>query len=221
MTSETKSLLLNGTNQYVLMPDIDNTSLRSAFTMSAWVKSSDVVTDQTIIGIGTGSSVMDMRFYQGGVSLTTYSGSWASVAATTTNTSDVVHVAVTYDGTTARIYYNGSLDNSGTISAASAAATCTFTVGCDQSRAAGFLDGSVAGVILCDVKLEDADITEINNLGVPKQPEDYSTAITDNYVMALPLNTGVVDPETDRSLLSNDGVLTNSPTYTGEVIAFE
>jgi hypothetical protein len=51
------------------------------------------------------------------------------------------------------------------------------------------------------------------NLGNPKQPESYSSGITDDYTFAIPANDGVIDPLIDRSANSNDMSLAGSPAF--------
>jgi hypothetical protein len=79
------------------------------------------------------------------------------------------------------------------------------------------LNGSITDAFIFDSVLSSGDITELQTA---KQPDLYSTDITDNYALALPLNDGVVDPYVDRSLNLNDGVATGSPTFTGEQLEF-
>ena len=79
--------------------------------------------------------------------------------------------------------------------------------------------GNISGALIIDSITTDIR-TDLYNLGIPKQPEDYASSITDNYVCALPLNDGVVDPENDRSANNNDGTLVGSPTYSTPTLEY-
>ena len=216
---EINGLALNGVNQYVRLPDINNTPLINALTMCAWVKS-DEVDSRSVICIGNNNSVIELGFENGNAFFQVFKlgDGWESLSANTPITDKYVHIAVTHDGVTARLYHNGILRATGPVQSASAQASCKFTIGIHHDLTNDDFNGCINRPMVFDSVLSESDLLTIVNNGILKQPEDYPASITSNYYMALPLNNGVNNPEDDRSLNNLDGTLVNSPTYTGCVI---
>ena len=216
---EINGLALNGINQYVRMPNINNAQLRNALTMCAWVKS-EGLNGRSIICIGNDSSVMELVVKNEKLRFHTFriSDGWEELNASEVITDNYMHVAVTHDGVTAKLYYNGILKATGLVQPAKAEASCKFTVGIHHDLNNDAFLGCIDRPMVFDSVLSESDLLTIVNNGILKQPEDYPASITSNYYMALPLNNGVNNPEDDRSLNNLDGTLVNSPTYTGCVI---
>lgn len=101
------------------------------------------------------------------------------------------HIICTYDGTTMRIYLDGSdVASTGSQSGDLHIGTADLTIGARHDNTI-HMKGSATNIIITNRELTSSEITEIYNSGTPKQPWEYSQAIRDSYVVALPLNDGV------------------------------
>lgn len=115
------ALHFNGSSDEVVIDDQPVLSLGDAFTLSAWVRTEDASKNQCILGknneyyiylYGSGS---DARVRVG----LRIGGSWIlySTSPSNTITEDVwAHIAVTYDGSELRVYLDGALAGTSTIS---------------------------------------------------------------------------------------------------------
>jgi len=217
---EANTLLLNGSTQYLDLGSKSTAFASTGFTMSAWVKSSDVAVDQIVLGISNGSTTMDLRFLNGQARYAVYTGSWIGLTGTSTNLTGFVHIAVTYDGTTARLYANGVEEDSAVI-ANPVSSTGTWRVGSRYDGTSGFI-GSLANTIMHERELSASEVIELYNLGEIKQPWEYSDSLMSTAVLALPLNTNVADGRRyeDYSGNENDATAVNSPTFTGALATF-
>jgi concanavalin A-like lectin/glucanase superfamily protein len=101
---------LNGSNAYVQVANAPNLQITSQITLDAWINPTATggrVIDKITAG-GADGYMLDTlagktRLIIGGTSVS---------GATTIPTGSFTHVAGTYDGTTLRVYFNGSLDGS-------------------------------------------------------------------------------------------------------------
>ncbi|MCK9310796.1 MAG: T9SS type A sorting domain-containing protein [Bacteroidales bacterium] len=115
---------LNFTNNYVNLPSSTSlNTITSAITLSTWIKASANTANSTIIGrwlYGTGVNQRSFILYVGSTGTlsfglsndgTSTNAKWLTTTATITR--DVwTYVTATFDGTTMKIYINGSLSTS-------------------------------------------------------------------------------------------------------------
>ena len=101
-------------------PDSASLSITNAITIEAWVKIDAVDgTDQAIVGKGRSSNGTGYALLVSAANkfnLSIWTGTATSVSSAMTPQADTwYHVAGTWDGSTAKIYINGNLDNSAVI----------------------------------------------------------------------------------------------------------
>lgn len=218
------TLLLDGVDQYILVAD--SASLDSAnISYGGWYYIDSAASgNQRLMNRWTNSSSQAFgSFYNSSGNVL----AWISTNGSNSNTvsfaqskGEWFHMMFTYDGTTGRLYLNGSevgtsIALSGNISASSKA----LSVG-SLSTGSGVLDGSIGPQFLFSSALSVPEIVTLYNGGVGKQPAEFDSAIKAKYLMALPINDGDANPEDDVSGNGNDATLINTPTYTGETLEF-
>jgi len=85
--------------------------------------------------------------------------------------------------------------------------------------------GTVTGFISHDGSVNNLTVIMasgvVSELQTVKQLDNYSTSITDNFLLGLPLNDGVVDPYIDRSVNGLDGTAVGSPSITIPQLEFD
>ena len=219
------TLLLNGSSQYVTCPDSiisggADFSIRIRFKIG-----SDISTTQYILGLfATDNSDSSMLRLEIGLD-TLYLGYQSSTGTVYPYSETAVintwyDIIVTHDFSAKRFefYLDGVSVAGATYTGTLDTATRT-TLGARNPTGSfiSHLEGALTLTQFFDTVITGADITELQTL---KQPNSYSAAITSNYVLALPLNDGVVDPYIDRSADGNDGTAIGSPTFTGEQLEF-
>src|SRR5690606_18317579 len=123
----------------------DNFAGQSQLTVEAWIKRSTTGSFQTIAGNYQSTYPMLLRLDNGKLSLYLNSGPFA----TSTNTIPVgkwTHVAGTYDGTNMKVYIDGVLEGSNTLSAALISATDEIKIGGGLTNNSEYFSGSIADV---------------------------------------------------------------------------
>ena len=120
----TQALNLNGTNQYAAVPHDYRLNATNAITLAAWIRPGKTGTQALITKSINGTAATGVNGYELSLATTGFpfvrfnqatSGDTYRLNATTVNTSNGtnwMHLAATYDGATARIYVNGVLNAS-------------------------------------------------------------------------------------------------------------
>ena len=167
-----------------------------------------------------------------------YGGAYNLDSTTSISTGVWYHVAATYDGTTLKVYVNGTLDNTKTISLSSFSYSMTHIgeLYYSQSTADRHFDGDIDEIALFNTALSAAEITKIYNSGVPTDltlASSYDTDRTSNLVGYWRMGDvsndsatsgGSIATITDSSGNGNDatqGTASSQPTFsdlTGETI---
>ncbi len=106
---------LNGTNQYVEIPDSANVSITGPMTIDAWINTNDNANEHAIVEKydGGGTNGYFFRLNSGGhlgAGMCNASTCSAVVGATQVTTGTFHHVAAVFDGTNLRVYLDGVLD---------------------------------------------------------------------------------------------------------------
>lgn len=218
--SNTKSLVFDGVDDYVNVADADNLSFGngltdSAFSISAWVKMSDVIRfrivskkrllEEYYFGTTGGGGVFlalydestGARIMRYGASLNAYLNTW-------------IHLAVTYDGSSSssgiKGYLNGSLitlwftADSGSYTAMENTSQ-PFEIGKEGSY---YSDGHIDEVAVFNSELSASNVTSIYNSGSPADLTSLSpiswwrNGDSDTYPTL-----------TDNGSGSNNGTMTN------------
>lgn len=125
LTNSNSGYFIGNSNAYASITDAATLDITSAITLEAWVKPFSVSAAQTIIGKNsayalniTSSAKLQFQRWSATVSGTVNSSASISANAWT-------HVAVTYDGTTTKLYINGAQDTSSTSISGAIDATAT------------------------------------------------------------------------------------------------
>jgi hypothetical protein len=105
------ALYLDGVNDYATTPNVANPGTNS-FTATAWVKHDGAASTAKYVlqQDGTNGKIWLYRDSTGVIG--TYLGGLPLLGTTNIPVNQWVHLAVTYDGTTAKVYMNGVLENS-------------------------------------------------------------------------------------------------------------
>jgi len=170
--SNTYSLSLDGTDDSASVTGSSEIQLDSNLTVSTWIY--PTAFNSTIRGIiswgqnsvGKGRGLMLDVARPAWVGY----GAGANITSTTTlSTNTWYHLAATYDGTTVKIYLNGSLDTTGTPSLSSFTYTATYIgeLFWSQTTAARHFEGYIDEVSLFNSALDSANIQAIYNGGSP------------------------------------------------------
>jgi hypothetical protein len=124
VASNVASLQFDGFNDYVGIPDSDSLDTGTQFTIAAWFKTDDVdkvdpkteSKTQTIVMYGWDpadgkNNPLHIRDYKLYLAIRGYGGGLEDLVGVTDIVSNQwYHVAVTYDGTTATMYLNGTVE---------------------------------------------------------------------------------------------------------------
>ncbi len=121
-----KALSLSGTGQYAVVPNSASLDITSTITLAAWIKptKTSAYTQyiiKKVIGTTT-SSGYELSLSSGGKVFVRFNGGTTLTTRVDSNYlyptdgNTWVHVAATYDGSNIKVYINGTLDNSKTVS---------------------------------------------------------------------------------------------------------
>lgn len=226
--TNTKSILLDGVDDFVDCGDADNLSFGdgsndSPFSISAWVKMSDEVRfrivskkrllEEYYFGTTGGGGVFlalydestGGRLMRYGASLNAYLNTW-------------IHLAVTYDGSSSssgiKGYLNGSLitlwfsADSGSYTAMENTSQ-PFEIGKEGTY---YSDGNIDEVAVFNSELSASDVTAIYNGGVPNDLSSLSP------LSWWRCGDGDTSPTlTDNGSAGNNGTMTNFSTFSTDV----
>jgi len=225
------SVSLDGSNDYITCGGASDFSFTNgggndlAFSISAWVKldstdrmrlvSKDTSTSNREYLFGTnGGNRFNMLLGTGSVNL--------DVANTTTlNTTDWYHVVSTYDGSKTasglKVYvngdasnqYNGSLGNYTGMTSNSG----SFEIG-RFGNGHSFFNGLIDEVAVFNSELSSSQVSDIYNSGSPTNISSLSPL---SYWRMGDNNGGTGTTITDQGSGSNNGTLTNGPTFSSSV----
>jgi len=228
----TYSVEFDGTNDYMLVSDapelsFGDSSTDSPFSISAWIYNDVVGNTQRIVSKLNGSSAEYLFAISGTskVSLNLYDGD-TSVRLSVDNSATIstatwYHVATTYDGSGTlggiKVYVNAALNTQGTSSAGSYTAMHNTAndveVGAWISNSTYF-NGKIDEVAIIPSELSQAQITAIYNSGFPASLSSYSPV---GYWRMGDNDGGSGTNITDQGSGSNNGTLTNGPTFSTSV----
>lgn len=224
--SNTKSILLDGVDDYVSCGDNDNLSFGngvtdSPFSISAWIKPVDNARFRIAFKWGT---VLREYYFQiaGGGALQVSINSTASIyigrnGQTTISENVWSHVVCTYDGSgnknNVNIYLNGVLDNSTAISSGTYTAMSNTSQPFEIGRYNGgsYADGSIDEVSVFNTELSQSDITAIYGGGTPSDISSISGLVSWWRF------EGTGTTATDSGSGGNNGTLTNGVTRSADV----
>jgi len=214
--SNTYSVDFDGTNDYIQLPNgVLSTLQGTAWSISSWYNLDVVGNYQELFTAGSNlqvffrprSGAVGFELYVNGNSYL-YENSPYSPLQTWIN----AVISVDTNGTS-YMYINGSLSDSVTSNIPQLTTVSNPVISCFNG-ASNFLEGKVDEFALFNTALSASDATAIYNSGVPADLTSYSPVgwwrMGDN-------DSGTGTTITDQGSGSNDGTLTNGPTFSTTV----
>jgi len=223
--SNTKSILLDGVDDFVTMGDTLDFERTDAFSLSAWIKRGSTGVNDSIVSKmeSSGSyrgyflyitSSNKIRFILRNVNTTSnrlFVDSTSSITSGNWN-----HILVTYDGSSSgsgvKIYINGVSDTvttSGTLSA-TILNSSPFNIGARNSNSL-FATATIDEVSVFNTELSASNVTSIYNGGAPSDISSISGLVS--YWRF----EGTGTTATDSGSGGNNGTLTNGVTRSTDV----
>ncbi len=228
--SNTKSIELDGIDDYVDCGDNDNLSFGngvtdSPFSISAWIKIGQTTAQGIFTKYGSGSSTREYLFYTTGGKLRLLfidASNGANNFATGTTSLSIntwYHVACTYDGRGGSTAYNGmtlyinGVSESVTTSGGSYTAMTNTTQVVEIGKySTNELLGNIDEVSVFNSELSASDVTSIYNSGVPN---DISSLSPLSWWRCGDNDTSPI--LTDNGSGGNDGTMSNFTTFSTDV----
>ena len=164
-----------GSNDYIDCGNDSTFNITSAITVSAWVKASSSGWVSSFPFFATKGINVSYMLFARKVSSTSLlprlrigiNGDPNMVEATTSiNSTDWHHILGTFDGSTMKIYVNGQLDNSKSLSQSIPTGTDNFTIG---GTSGGGTSASMSNVQIFNTVLSGTEVTTLYNYGSPIQ----------------------------------------------------
>ena len=216
--NNTYSVSFDGVDDFVSTSSFNLTANK---TVSYWINL-DSISSAGVYFFGKGASYFSY-LTANGQTLYIYDGSSVGTftlgSGNAITTGSWIHIAITGNGTTAKLYKNGSfIDDTGDVTPTGIDRFAGDSVG--GSR---FVDGLMDEVAVWDAELSANDITSIYNSGLPNDLSDassYDTDRTSNLVHWWRMgdnDSGTGTTITDQGSGGNDGTLTNGPTFSTTV----
>lgn len=168
-----QGLQLDGSDDYVNVPDMPSVSITGNFTLAAWIKLRAIGTQYSIIEkYDTGSTEGYILRVSSGNKLQTYTldnSTSTSLTGTRTLSANVwYHVVATYDGANLRTYIDGTLDNTGADTRNPTDGEDTLKIGARGNDAGTPLNGSIDDVRIYNRALSAGEIQRLYQQSQPK-----------------------------------------------------
>jgi hypothetical protein len=200
------SFNFDGSNQTLDLSDAEFPSGNSAFTISCWFNKTSSVSYAGLVSWGTATTHQAnfLNFDNAShVKAGFFGNDLENGSGTATSTGVWYHAAVTYDGTTRRIYVNGSEEVNDTPSSVNVTLGGTLRIGTTVDGNYDF-DGLIDEVAIWNTALSASDIAKIASkpLNLSKA-SSYDTDRTSNLKLWLRAGDKVL-PEEDASIARSD-----------------
>ena len=188
----------------------------SAFTVSAWINAQDDDNDYIVGAMESGAERFYFRVFD--VSGTGYIR-WGYGSSASSDTDAPIslnqwhHVVWTYDNTNAKVYVDGSLKNTTSLSGQAITNTDNLYIGAlnNNGSSVNYWKGFINDVAIWDSALTANEITALYNSGLPLLPTtDSGNYASADDVVGYWRNDGVTT-WLDRSTNSNNGTVSGSP----------
>jgi|11BtaG_2_1085332.scaffolds.fasta_scaffold10392_4 hypothetical protein len=233
--ANTLSGSFDGTDDYLDLGTASALNPTSSLTVSAWVKTDSHTNTPGVYDVIYSSS-KDSSGSNGGIALANNQNKWKCYFYSGTtwyaveSDNNVVdgqwyHLASTWDGTTAKLYVNGSVQTS-TASISSITYFTAVSAKVGSYFTGNYLNGLIDEVSLFDSALSASDVTAIYNSGVPPDISSLNpvgwwrvgdgTGDTDS-AGGTPANGDTIGTVVDQGSGSNNATGTNGPTYSSTV----
>ena len=225
------SVSLDGTNDYMSIVDADIFSMGNglgtdnAFSISAWFNADNIASFYFTTKDASGNREWAFRTVSSQLHFFAFGTGGGYIGrkySTNLNTGQWYHAVVTYDASKAssgiKLYLNGKrVDDadyaSGTFTASKNTSTEVRVGGLEIGPA--YSNGKVDEVAIFNTELSSSDVTSIYNSGVPADLTSYSPVGW--WRMGDGTEAGSGTTVFDMSTNSNNGTLTNGPTFSTTV----
>jgi hypothetical protein len=207
----TKSILLDGVDDYVNCGNDSSLQFNNLLSVSAWVKTS--TSGKGILAIRVGNTATQEAFSLTSSGEVRMNNGTRLTANTSILDNNWHHIVVTYNTSLAtnnlKIYIDGSLDNSvNRTTVIQGSGTNYLIIG--EYRASNFFNGILDEVSVFNSELSASDITSIYNGGVPNNISSLSPVSWWRF-------EGTGTTATDSGSGGNNGTLTNGVTRSTDV----
>ena len=209
------SLSFNGTNAYVDLPPL-GTFYKSGFTLEAWVKKDtaskgDAAVAGTWTGSGGGGPMLWFDYASSHLDLTlSQSGSNFLDSGQLATAGQWQYLTGTFDGTTAKLYVNGSLVASKAFSG-NVGDSNTWRIGAYSDSPAGFFDGTIDELRIYNRALGPSEIQ--TDMTTPIGPSDTTPPSTPTGLAKTSASTTTLSVSWNAS--SDDVGVTGYDVYRG------
>ena len=186
-----RSIAFDGVNDYLDAGRVLN--LNTSFTVSSWVKRNS--TNQTILSKRDNAFTTgyDLSINSAGrAQMSWRNGSMQTITSSVVIPSGIWHnVAVTYDGTTARLYIDGVLDVTQTMSTVPANNQSFLIAAADGVNTTSFFNGGIDEVRVWSVALTDRQLRYVMNQEISRDATftggtTIPNTITSNDIKSIP-----------------------------------
>jgi len=210
------SVSFDGTDDRIILAPSSDFDTTSAFTISAWVNPTSLTNYEHVYSRFSSSHTQFYITPSGNLTLTVDRVSFPASTGTV-STGSWQHIAVSWQsGTGATAFYiNGSAAGSGTNTGTLTTGTTKVTIGSKATQYGhNFFNGLMDEVALFNSALSASNITSIYNSGVPN---DISSLSPVGWWRMGDNDGGTGTTITDQGSGSNNGTLTNGPTFSTSV----
>lgn len=210
--SNTYSVDFDGTNDYMDVGNDSSLSISGALSISAWIYADSLSGYPMFLSKRASGSGHAYQFYSNIGKLNYNNGTIVQSSGSLT-LSSWNHIAVTFNGAGAVVFYiNGS--SAGTATAASSNPTNSGSVSIGRAYNGNYFNGKIDEISFFNSVLSASNISDIYNSGVPA---DISSLSPLGWWRMGDNDNGTGTTITDQGSGSNNGTLTNGPTFSSSV----
>jgi hypothetical protein len=215
LVRQNKPMIFDGSNDVVACGDGTSLDMTTAYTLSGWVYL-DSITGATQFLFGRDDGSNRNYFIELTTTATVSSVNFGtSQVATTTSTVLTVgawsHICTTYDGSNVKIYLNGALDTSESVTGTLDNDNVSFSIGAREAGLDRFFAGKINEVAVWDVALDADAVTALYGSGTPLLPTSDSGNYDNSGDLQGYWRNDNDTTWTDRSTNSNHGTASGSP----------
>jgi hypothetical protein len=221
-TSELGSGYFNGTTDYLTLADNNDWTFAGDFTIDAWVYLETTTVTQAIVAHWPNNTTTNRSFLVQVTStgkLSHLHGIGTSVIPTTGATTLIpntwTHVAVSRTGTTVRLFVNGVVDATATVSGSYNDASGILYIGRGNALSSPSLKGHIS-----NLRIVNGTALYTGNFSVPTSP---TTAVANTKLLANFANAGAVDSAKNLILttVGNAKISTEQSKFGGSSVSFD
>jgi hypothetical protein len=193
-------LTINTSNDIVTIPNVPELKLAQTFTVAAWLKTTTNFRDDAIAvnkgGLSTDSTGNNMNYglwmtssekLRGGFETSSGTNKFVTSSASY-NTGKWQHGVVTFDGSTIKLYINGTIvSRTSTSTTPESSGSHPLRIGADSRIIADLFTGSIDEVGVWNRALDENEISKLmNNNTFPSEGKVYSNSFGSGSQTSLP-----------------------------------